>query len=60
MTEPLRCDNCGEEILHGGEVIRQGSKLYCCEACEFEATRSADCSGRTDAGFGKSIDEQES
>lgn len=60
MTDSLACDNCGEKILPGDEVIRRGGKVYCCEACEFEAARSADCSGRADAGLGKSTDEQKS
>ena len=49
MTEPLRCDNCREELEPGDEPIRRGDKVYCCEACAFDAGRSADCSGRTDS-----------
>ena len=41
-----RCGNCGEEI--GGNPVRKGEKVYCCEACAFEASRSVDCAGRTD------------
>lgn len=47
MDEPLTCDNCEDQIE--GEPIRRGSKVYCCEACEFEASRSIDCGGRTDS-----------
>jgi hypothetical protein len=47
MAEILICDNCREEI--DVEPIRHGSKVYCCEACAFEAARSADCSGRADS-----------
>ncbi len=55
--ERLICDYCGEEI--DGEPVRRGSKVYCCEACAFEATRSVDCSGRG-AHFGPPIVEFES
>ena len=43
----LRCDFCGEPIED--EPIRRGSKVYCSEACAFEATRGKDCAGRTDS-----------
>jgi hypothetical protein len=46
MTE-LACDFCGEPIED--EPIRRGSKVYCSEACAFEATRGKDCAGRTDS-----------
>jgi hypothetical protein len=49
MTELLRCDNCRDEIEPGDEPIRRGDKVYCCEACAFEAGRSTDCGGRTDS-----------
>ncbi len=49
MTEPPVCDYCGEELP--AEPIRRGNRLYCCEACAFEATRSHDCGGRTDSTF---------
>lgn len=42
-----RCDNCGEEL--GPNPVRRGEKAYCCEACAFEAQRSADCGGRSDS-----------
>jgi hypothetical protein len=47
MPETLVCDNCSEEIE--GEPIRRGERAYCCEACAFEASRSADCGGRSDS-----------
>lgn len=47
MTEKSVCDHCGEELP--GEPIRRGSRVYCCEACAFEAARSKDCGGRTDS-----------
>ncbi len=47
MDEPLACDQCREEIE--GEPIRRGDKVYCCEACAFETSRSSDCGGRTDS-----------
>ena len=46
MTEQL-CDHCEETIE--GEPIRRGDRTYCSEACVFEASRSKDCSGRTDS-----------
>jgi len=46
MTEQV-CEHCGEPIV--GEPARRGSRMYCCEACAFEASRSKDCSGRTDS-----------
>ncbi|NLE43964.1 MAG: TRASH domain-containing protein [Chloroflexi bacterium] len=49
MNETLRCDYCHDEIE--GEPIRRGKRVYCCEACAFEASRSVDCSGRTDSNF---------
>ena len=42
----LQCANCGEEIE--GEPVKRGTRLFCSEACAFEAARSVDCSGRTD------------
>jgi hypothetical protein len=47
------CDFCGEELSE--EVIRLGDKVYCCEACVFEAGRSKDCGGRTDSTFSEPI-----
>jgi hypothetical protein len=46
MVETLVCDYCGEEI--GEKPVRHSNRIYCCEACAFEAARSADCGGRTD------------
>lgn len=46
MADILICDNCGEEITEN--PIRRGQRVYCSEACAFEATRSSDCSGRSD------------
>lgn len=46
MAERM-CDFCGEPI--GNEPIRRGDRVYCSEACAFEATRSKDCSGRIDS-----------
>ncbi len=46
VTE-LECDHCGELIEE--EIVRRGDKTYCSEACAFEATRSKDCSGRSDS-----------
>ncbi|MGD8968807.1 MAG: hypothetical protein PVI07_14975 [Anaerolineae bacterium] len=43
----LSCDLCGEAIEE--EPLRRGSRVYCSEACAFEATRSRDCAGRRDS-----------
>jgi hypothetical protein len=43
----LTCDFCGETV--GDEPVRRGSRVYCSEACAFEATRSTDCAGRSDS-----------
>jgi len=48
-----RCAYCGEEL--GTNPVHKGSKVYCCEACAYEAERSQDCSGRTDATVSASI-----
>ena len=47
MAEVLICDKCHEEFE--SEPICRGSKVYCCEACAFEASRSIDCGGRADS-----------
>ena len=47
MAETLICDQCKEEI--DVEPIRRGDQVYCCQACAFEASRSADCGGRGDS-----------
>jgi len=57
MTQTLICDFCGEEIQK--ESIQRGSKVYCCEACAFEASRGADCGGRVDSTISQSIVERE-
>jgi hypothetical protein len=45
--DELTCDFCKEPIED--EPIRRGSKVYCSEACAFEAARGKDCAGRTDS-----------
>jgi hypothetical protein len=47
LNEAEGCDNCGEAL--GSNPVRRGGKVYCCEACAFEAQRSADCGGRSDS-----------
>jgi hypothetical protein len=47
------CDFCGEGLE--GEAIHRGSKVYCSDACAFEASRSADCGGRTDNVISKPV-----
>lgn len=49
MAERL-CDFCGEPV--GEDPIQRGKRVYCSEACAFEATRSTDCTGRTDSVMG--------
>jgi len=43
------CTYCGDPLDEN--AIRRGDMSYCCEACAFEASRSADCGGRTDSPF---------
>ncbi len=45
----VRCDYCGDPIE--GEPVRRGDRVYCSEACAFEATRSKDCGGRSDSNI---------
>ncbi|MBN1178563.1 MAG: hypothetical protein JXD18_05090 [Anaerolineae bacterium] len=51
--QTLACDFCGDPI--DAEPIVRGSKVYCSEACAFEAGRSADCGGRTDTVMAQPI-----
>ncbi|MFN2271618.1 MAG: TRASH domain-containing protein [Anaerolineae bacterium] len=53
MASELVCDYCGEELPD--EPIRVGERVYCCNACAFEAGRSKDCGGRTDSTISESI-----
>jgi hypothetical protein len=52
MTEAQLCDNCHEELEK--DPVRRGDKVYCCEACAFEASRSVDCGGRSDSNVAQS------
>jgi hypothetical protein len=56
MAEMLKCAYCHEEIE--GEPVRRGDKVYCCEACAFEASRSTDCGGRSDSTVAQPTVEQ--
>ncbi len=56
MNPEQKCDNCGEEL--GPNPMRRGEKVYCCEACVFEAQRSVDCGGRSDSTIAPSVVEQ--
>lgn len=47
------CDYCGEPIE--GEPVRRGDRLYCSQACAFEAERSADCGGRGDSILSRGV-----
>lgn len=51
--EAIRCDYCGEPIE--GEPVRRGDRVYCSEACAFEALRSKDCSGRSDSNISSPV-----
>jgi hypothetical protein len=53
MTKELVCAYCGEELP--AEPLRLGDKVYCCDACAFEAGRSQDCGGRTDSTFSEPV-----
>ncbi len=53
----MRCDYCGDPIE--GEPVRRGDRVYCSEACAFEATRSKDCSGRSDSNISPRVVEPE-
>jgi ribosome-binding protein aMBF1 (putative translation factor) len=50
-----KCSFCGEEIE--GEPIRKGDSVYCCDACAFQAGRSAGCDDRADSGVARPITE---
>jgi hypothetical protein len=56
MAEKWTCDHCHEEFE--GQPVRRGDKVYCCDACAFEAGRSKDCGGRSDTTFSKPAVEQ--
>jgi hypothetical protein len=56
MTEAQMCDHCHEDL--GEEPVRRGDKVYCCEACAFEASRSVDCGGRSDSTVAQSTVEK--
>jgi hypothetical protein len=46
LSEAEGCDYCGEKL--GPNPVRRGNRIYCSEACAFEAQRSTDCAGRSD------------
>ena len=52
MAEQI-CEYCGEPVQGGG--VRRGHLVYCSEACAFEASRSKDCSGRSDSTVGQGV-----
>ena len=56
MPEPSVCDYCEDPIE--GDPVQRGSKVYCCEACAFEGSRSVDCGGRSDTTIAQSNIEQ--
>ncbi len=53
MATRTVCDYCGEEL--GPTPVWRGDRVYCCEACALEATRSKDCGGRADSHMTASI-----
>jgi hypothetical protein len=56
MPETTVCDYCEDQIE--GNPVQRGSKVYCCEACAFEGSRSVDCGGRSDTTIAQSNIEQ--
>jgi hypothetical protein len=56
MSEAFVCGYCRDEFV--GEPVRRGEKVYCCEACAFEAARSVDCGGRGDSTVSQPVVEQ--
>jgi hypothetical protein len=56
MAKMLTCAYCHEPIED--EPVRRGEKVYCCEACAFEASRSVDCGGRSDSTVAQPTVEQ--
>lgn len=57
MNQEQDCDFCGEPV--GDSPVQHGHRLYCSEACAFEAQRPADCGGRTDSTMGSSTVEKD-
>jgi hypothetical protein len=55
MKEVTKCDFCGDPIE--ADAVVRGERVYCCEACAFEASRSADCGGRSDSTISRSATE---
>ena len=56
MERTAICDYCHDACED--EPIRRGDRVYCCEACAFEASRSKDCGGRTDSSVSRPIVER--
>ena len=56
MPETPVCDYCADPIEDN--AIERGGKVYCCEACAFEGSRSIDCGGRADTTIAQSNIEQ--
>jgi len=52
MNQVTKCDYCGDAIE--GKAIERGERVYCCEACAFEDSRSTDCGGRSDSTISRS------
>ncbi len=53
MSAKTVCDHCGEEL--GANAVWRGDRVYCCQACAYEAARSKDCGGRADSHMTASI-----
>jgi len=53
MATPAKCAYCGEEVKVG--AVKRSGKVYCCEACAFEAQRASDCGGRSDSTIAPQI-----
>jgi len=56
MATNWTCDFCSDAFEK--EPVRHGDKVYCCEACAFEASRSVDCGGRSDSTIARPVVEK--
>lgn len=43
-AEKMKCAYCREEITD--DPVRKRGKVFCCEACAFEANQAKACDGR--------------
>ncbi len=43
-AKKIKCAYCGDEITD--DPIQKAGKVYCCEACAFQARQPKGCDGR--------------